>query len=476
MFEVRLLGTFDVKHEKKLISITSRPAQALFAYLVLNDGKTHRREKLAGIFWPDSLEQTARENLRHALWRLKKTLGSKAADQFIQADDISIKFDSTSGYWLDAAVLKALDERSTADELIATLVNYQGELLPGFYDEWVVLEREHLYSMFEHHMARLLSLLEKEKRWLDILDWAERWIKLGQKPEPAYRALMLAHAAKGDMSKVGATYNRCVNALKEIGIEPSQQTRALYEKLKAGETISETEPTSLVKEHRKQVPKTNLPIPLTSFIGREKDITEIVRLLDKHRLVTLTGLGGVGKTRLAIQSSNELLSQFKDGVWWVELAPLTEDRLVLQAVAQMLGVRQAPNRPLSEALKTFLSEKQLLLVLDNCEHLIAASAQFAFDHLTHCENLRILTTSREPLGITGEMVYAVPGLSLPGTKSLTLTNVLLEYESIRLFVERACTVKPDFALTEQNAATVLQICQRLDGVSLALELLQGLGC
>jgi predicted ATPase/class 3 adenylate cyclase len=214
----------------------------------------------------------------------------------------------------------------------------------------------------------------------------------------------------------------------------------------------------------------NLPIQLTSFIGREKQIEEIIRLLGEHRLVTLTGPGGVGKTRLAIQSSNELLGKFDDGVWSVELAPLTDGVLVPQAVAQVLGVRELPNQPLIKSLKNFLHEKELLLILDNCEHLIVPSAQFAFDLLSHCANLRILTTSREALGITGEMQYPVPTLSFPKIKSLTLTNLLLEYESIRLFIERACAVKSDFVLTEQNAAAVLQICQRLDGISLALEL------
>ncbi len=217
-------------------------------------------------------------------------------------------------------------------------------------------------------------------------------------------------------------------------------------------------------------PRSNLPIPLTSFIGREKEVGEIILLLDRNRLVTLTGPGGVGKTRLAIQSSNQTLNKFKDGVWWTELASLMDDALVPQAVAQVLGVRESSSQPLTESLKNLLREKRLLLVLDNCEHLITACAQLADDLLSQCANLKILTTSREVLGITGEMVYEVPSLALPKSQHLTLTNLLMEYEGIRLFVERACAVKSDFTLTEQNAAAVLQICQRLDGISLALEL------
>src|SRR6266540_1769567 len=274
MLEVHLLGKFDVRSDGKPITIASRPAQSLFAYLILSAGTSHRREKLAGLLWPDSLEETARDNLRHALWRIRKALEAASSARFLHADDVVISFKESSDYCLDATELEKLNASASADELISVLSNYQGELLPGFYDEWVVLEREHLYSIFEHHMSRLMSLLQDEKRWLDILDWGERWIKLGQKPEPAYRALMLAHAAKGDMSKVAATYERCVKSLREFGMEPSEQTRALYERLKVGKETLETGSTVRVIDKRRESLKTNLPVPLTSFIGREKEVDQ----------------------------------------------------------------------------------------------------------------------------------------------------------------------------------------------------------
>src|SRR5512133_2486043 len=171
MLEVRLLGTFEVKHNRKLLNISSRPAQTLFAYLILSTGTSHRREKLAGLLWPDSLEETARDNLRHALWRMRKALEVASSTRFLHADDVTISFKQSADYWLDAAELEKLSDDKGADELIAVLSNYQGELLPGFYDEWAVSEREHLYSIFEHHMARLMALLQEERRWLDVLDW-----------------------------------------------------------------------------------------------------------------------------------------------------------------------------------------------------------------------------------------------------------------------------------------------------------------
>jgi predicted ATPase/DNA-binding SARP family transcriptional activator len=467
---VKFLGKFEVSRDGKAIAIISRPAQSLFAYLILNSGTSHRREKLAGLLWPESLEETARDNLRHALWRMRKALEAASSTRFLHADDLTIKFEVSPDCWLDAAALEKLSENASADELIAVLSEYQGELLPGFYDEWAVLEREHLYSIFEHHMARLLSLLQNEKRWLDILNWAERWIKFGQKPEPAYRALMSAHAAKGDMSKVAATYERCVKSLKEYGVEPSEQTRALYERLKVGKENLETGQIVLVKAKREESPKTNLPVPLTSFIGREREIEEVKLLLSSTRLLTLTGSGGVGKTRLAIQAANDLIKSYKDGVWWVELAPLIDEALVPQAVAQALGVRESPGQPLTESLKDFLREKQLLLALDNCEHLITVCAQLANDLLIQCADLRILTTSRETLGITGETTLHVPALSFPVLANLSQMQNLKEFESVQLFVERAAAAHPDLALTQQNAFAVTKICQRLDGIPLALEL------
>ncbi len=470
MLEVRLLGRFEVKHNRKLLNISSRPAQTLFAYLILSAGRSHRREKLAGMLWPDSLEETARDNLRHALWRMRKALESASSIHFLHADDVAIGFKESSDYWLDVAELEKLSDSATAEELIAVLSNYQGELLPGFYDEWVILEREHLYSIFEHHMARLMSLLQDEKRWLDILDWGERWIKLGQKPEPAYRALMTAHAAKGDMSKVAATYERCGKSLKEIGIEPSEQTRALYARLKEGKENFETGTPVPAKEKRRESPKTNLPVPITSFIGREKEVEEIIKLLSKNRLVTLTGAGGMGKTRLAIECSNKLVGKFRDGVWWIELVGLNDASLVPRAVAKAVDVREPPNQPLIETLAENLASKQILLVMDNCEHLVSACAQLADRLLSECKNLKILATSREALDILGETVWHAPSLSLPDIQEGLGIKSLSKYESVRLFTERAEVLQPQFMLTEQNVQAVVRICRRLSGMPLAIEL------
>jgi predicted ATPase/class 3 adenylate cyclase len=214
----------------------------------------------------------------------------------------------------------------------------------------------------------------------------------------------------------------------------------------------------------------NLPIQLTSFIGRERELSEIMRLLAATRLVTLTGSGGCGKTRLALQAGSEFLERFDDGVWLVELAPLADPALVPLAVASTLSVCEEPGRPLLATLTEHLRARRLLLVLDNCEHLIAACAHLADALLRTCPHLAILASSREALGITGERPFRVPSLGLPEAGPNQSVAQVAACEAARLLVERAVAVQPAFALTEQNAAMVARICRQLDGIPLALEL------
>src|SRR5688572_6617718 len=215
-------------------------------------------------------------------------------------------------------------------------------------------------------------------------------------------------------------------------------------------------------------PLTNLPASLTSFIGREKELNEITSLIAKNRLVTLAGVGGIGKTRLSLQVAQKLLNDFPSGTWLVELAPLSDPTLVPQAVVTTVGlIEQAGRSPLM-ILTDFLQARRALLLLDNCEHLIQACAQFAEALLRACPDLHILATSRESLGVAGEALYHVPSLALPDEQKLL--EKFREYESVRLFEERAQLVQMNFALTLENASYVAQICRCLDGIPLAIEL------
>lgn len=214
----------------------------------------------------------------------------------------------------------------------------------------------------------------------------------------------------------------------------------------------------------------NLPLQLTSFIGREHEIAEVKRLLATTRLLTLTGAGGCGKTRLALRAAEGLLDEYPDGVWFVDLAPLTEPALVPQTVASIFDLRESAEAPVGNVLENYLRTKNLLLVLDNCEHLIEACAQLSDTLLRACPNLKILATSRETLNIAGETTLGVPPLSLPDPKQLPTIEALKQFESIQLFAARAGATEPHFQLTNSNAPAIAQICQRLDGMPLAIEL------
>ncbi|HEV8354550.1 MAG TPA: tetratricopeptide repeat protein [bacterium] len=214
----------------------------------------------------------------------------------------------------------------------------------------------------------------------------------------------------------------------------------------------------------------NLPVQLTSFIGRDREIADVQRLFSNTRLLTLTGPGGCGKTRLAIQAAAELLDEFADGVWLVELAALTDPGLVTQATASVLGIREEPGRPLAALLADTVRSRRLLLILDNCEHLIDASARLAESLLLAGPGLKVLTTGREPLGIAGEMIYRVPSLTVPGVSSRVTRPDLNKTEATRLFIERAAFARPDLRLTDADAPAVARICMALDGIPLAIEM------
>ena len=213
----------------------------------------------------------------------------------------------------------------------------------------------------------------------------------------------------------------------------------------------------------------NLPTQITSFVGREKELADVKKLLYDAHILTLIGPGGTGKTRLSIQLGTELLSQFSDGVWFIELAPLADPALILQTIASVLGVRSQTGMPLENIVNDYLRAKNLLLIFDNCEHLVEASAALADDFLHNAPQVKIIASSREALGIGGETVYRVPSLSSPNQAQVT-REAVMGFESVQLFVERASAANPKFHLTDENASHVAQICSRLDGIPLALEL------
>lgn len=237
MLDVKLLGRFDVNVDGRQVELTSRPAQLLFIYLILNSGMPMRREKIAGTMWPESSGKNARDNLRHALWRLRKTLEEAGADlECIKADDETIRFEHGDDSQVDIATLdQNRHQEADSEDLTQSLEVYAGDLLPGFYEDWITRERDRLRAVYEAQLVKLIDRLQRAGQWTRVIEWGERWIALGGAPEPAYRALMTAHGRLNDLSSVAAVYQRCINSLGEqLGIEPSEETRDLYDRIMAG--------------------------------------------------------------------------------------------------------------------------------------------------------------------------------------------------------------------------------------------------
>lgn len=490
---IQLLGELNLVYDDApLRSIRSPRLQALFAFLVLHRQTPHNRQQLAFQFWSDSGEAQARANLRFFLHQLRRALPD--VERFLQIDESTVLWRADAPFTLDVAVFEAAlaDAARVTDSEAAPLLKqavalYQGELLPSCYDDWILPERERLQQLYIGALGQLSRGLELAHDYREAILYAQRLLRYDPLHEDTYRHLMRLQVEDGD--RVGAlrTFHTCVAVLeRELGVEPGKQTRALYEQLLEG-AAAPAETTrraaaDFAALHVPGVAPNNLRLALTSFIGRERELNTVKQLLATARLVTLTGVGGSGKTRLAREVSVRLLLAehehptelaYADGIWWVELVALHDSTLVGQAVADVLGVRAQRLKSMRETLLEFLAHKQLLLVLDNCEHLIDACAELVETLLPACPGVRVLATSREPLKVAGEIAWSVPPLSKPELAPIPSAEAyhkLAYSEAVRLFCERAALAFPVFELTQDNAPAVAQICRELDGLPLALEL------
>jgi predicted ATPase/DNA-binding SARP family transcriptional activator len=398
------------------------------------------------------------------------------ADQFMHTDAKTLQWRSDAPFRLDVAEFEQALARADAAEqqrdphalrvaLEQAIAVHQGELLPSCYDDWIVPERERLRQTFTETLQRLLLLLEREGQPREAIPYAERLLRHDPLREETYRELMRLHAECGDRAGVRRVYQTCATVLeRELGVEPSAATREAYEQLlKVDIQVRPVLPPP-------QPANTNLPVQLTSFVGRQAEMAAVIHLLQTTRLLTLSGPGGTGKTRLALEVATKLLDDYPQGVWLVELAPLADPTLVTQTVAATLGVREQPGRPILDALIDYVRTKTLLLILDNCEHLIESCAQLAESLLRAAPGLKLVASSREPFGIAGETSYRVPPLSLPDPRQLHNLDALAQNDCVHLFVDRASAAYPPFRLTARNALAIAQIGLRLDGIPLAIEL------
>jgi predicted ATPase/DNA-binding SARP family transcriptional activator len=469
LLRIHLLGPMQIERDGVHIHLPRRKVESLLAYLLLHPER-HTRDHLATLLWGDSSDTQARHSLRTAL----ATVRQQVSADLLLTDRDHVQLNPDFPLWTDLGQLLELEKIAghTSNDLAnsgflqAHLALWQGELLAGLYDEWVTGAREHYQTRLLKLLLQITHHLRTQSSYEQAITVAQSVLEHDPANEHAHQHLMFCYVASGDRPAALRQYEQCERALlEELDAPPLPETTALYEWIKS---YGGDESSSAAKI-------TNLPIPLSSFVGRTQETAEVKRLLAPSRgqavrLLTLIGAGGNGKTRLAIQVATDLIDSFDHGVWWVELAALSDGALVARAVAKTLGVNEVADQPLVQNIAASISDKAMLLVLDNCEHLIEACAQLTADLLARCPNLQILTTSREPLNITGELLWQVPPFAVPDPTKMDVLDLLMQFESLRLFVERAAAVRPGFTLTLENAQAVAEICQRLDGIPLAIEL------
>jgi predicted ATPase len=500
--KILLLGDFRVDYGHRAIKLPTKQTRLTLAYLALYRDKPIRREKLASLFWSRRLsvdlprndyasdqddaniEKNVRASLRTALSAIRRELGN---DIFLEDRD-SIQINPERMLWIDA-----LEFRKHVEEFLAhsfagpqpvEMDLYRGDLLAGFEDDpedpWILPERQALRELYQDALLRLTQFARSKGDYEIAIAHAEQVLALEPYNEEAYEQIMFCHFMQGRKSLALDNYRKLERALQnEFGkteyAKPSLETKNLYTRIKQAKSRMVVAPSLL----------TNLPTPLTPFIGRKQETETLERLLvpstpetkqeeiqpPPTRLITLTGSGGCGKTRLAIHVATLVLEQYNDGVWWIELEGLDREHgLVPQAIAKVLSVREQANRDLNEQLVDYLRGKQLLLVLDNCEHLAAACSRICQQLLSACPYLHILTTSREVLRIKGEFAFYVPPFAFPPENAQSTLEMIMRYEAVRFFLDRALVERPTFTLTEKNASCVAQISRQLDGIPLAIEL------
>lgn len=449
--------------------LRSRTSSWLLALLSLRLGREVSREWLATNLWPESEKEPALYNLRRCLADLRQAFGPDA--DLLQTPTRQTVCLTSEGVWVDAVAFDAAVALGDFDSLEEAVALYRGSLLEGCTEEWTASER---VPREQRYLGALQTLAERAVSEDDPAS-AVRYLRLTVAANPLQeeyqRALMQALADCGDYAAVTHLYRDLRLLLhRDLNAAPAPQTQALYKRLME----QAKRPSSLTALPPDPLPilSRRLPVPVTSLIGREQDVEEVAGWLLKERLVTLVGTGGVGKTRLAIAVAERARNAFADGVWMVELAALTDTEIVPQVVAKTLGIPEQSGSSALETLEAALASRSLLLILDNCEHLLDTCAGLSDRLLSCCPALRLLATSRQPLGITGERSYPVPTLSLPladSEQEKDLTG-LLEFSGVRLFVERSLAVKQEFRLTRQNVGAVCRVCHHLDGIPLAIEL------
>lgn len=470
---IRLLGGFSVRVGEREVQDSAwrlRKARSLVKLLALAPGHAVHREVLCEAFWPDRDALAARNNLHQAMHVARRALATAGGDgrEALGLRGELVVLGPEASVCVDVERFEAVARtaRATRDATARqqALELYGGELLPeDRYEPWAEGRRAELAEL---QLALLLELAELESEAGDVAGAVEsllRAVAAAPLHEPAHRALMRALADAGRRQEALARYERLRSALREtLGADPDPETRRLYRRLLTGSLADGGDPSAPVAPQRH-----NLRHEATSFVGRELELADINRRLAQTRLLTLTGAGGSGKSRLARELARRRAAGFEHGAWLVQLAPLSDPELVVSEAASALGLALPDRGSAQAALVEQLAGRQVLVLLDNCEHVIDVCAALASAIMGACPGVTLLATSREPLRVEGEVAWRVPPLALPDLERLPALPELLRLGSVRLFADRAADASPGFEVDARNARAVAELCHRLDGMPLA---------
>lgn len=479
--------------------LASRKAEALLIYLAC-DPRPHPREILATLLWDDRTTQRALANLSVLLSSLRKQLAP-----WLHITRQTIAFNAESDYWLDAAVFTervtavtapyALDERptrTTAVALAEAVELYGGDFLAGFYmrdasgfEEWRLLEQERLRGLLVTALSQLVAFSLERGQVVEGIAYARRLVHFDPLQEEAQRRLMLLLALDGQKNAALAQYEACRAVLEEeLGVPPAEETTALYEQIVADAVApgdGGATAVALAAPAGTPAARHNLPAEATAFVGREAELALVAERLNNPdcRLLTLTGPGGVGKTRLALHAAWQQVGRFLDGVWFVSLAGLQQAAFLVTAVADAIGFSFAGTAAPREELVDFLRDKEMLLMFDNFEHLLgargagadAAIVALLRDVVQHAPEVKLVATSRERLNLQAEWLLVLDGLPYPADVDAVQVE---QYAAVQLFLQRADQTVPGFAATAAErpevTAAIIAICRLVVGMPLAIEL------
>ena len=486
---IGLFGGFRVWVGPRLVGEDGwrlRKARSLVKLLALSEGHRVHREQAMELLWPGLDPRSASNNLHQVLHAARRALepsvatGGDASSGYLLLRDEQILLCPDSALWVD---IEAFEEAAATarhamepQALGAAIDLYPGELLSeDRYEAWTEERRAHLGEVYLSLLLELAALYEERGEYEAAIEALGRAVAEEPTREAAHADLMRLYALSGRRREALGQYERLREVLSDdLGMEPGTEITRLQQEIWIGDFPVEEDFRSGAVPVSATAGKHNLPLSRTSFVGREREMLEVKRHLAMTSLLTLTGASGCGKTRLALEVARDLVGAFPDGVWLVELAPLSKPALLAQAVAQAVGVREQPGRSLTQTLQNALRVKKTLLIVDNCEHLVGAVVGLIDALLDHCPRLRVLATSRERLNAAGEVGWVVPSLTVPDAVPQDRWNSepreLEAYESVRLFVQRARQRDPSFELDVANGEAVSQICRRLEGIPHAVEL------